>query len=153
MFIRIATGVRTHFPDRWIEWLMAGTMIWWGWKLTDPATQWANVQAWRFMTLFWSEEAWGWLCVFIGALRFLALVINGTFADTWYSKASPWVRALTAGLGAIVWFMVMLSVSASNTSGAGIYHLPLFLDLWCSLHVFFRTGRATQRLNSDARLP
>ena len=154
MFIRIVTGIARHLPERGLEWVMAVNIIWWGWKITAPDPQWANPVAWEFM-LSWglSEEGWGWLCVIIGAIRLLALVINGTFADTWYSALSPWVRACTAGMGAIVWFMVFLSVSAANTSGAGIYQLPLILDLWCSLHVFFATGRASRGMTGNARLP
>ena len=153
MFIRVVTGIRDHLPERGLEWVLAFNISWWGWKLTDPAVQWTNAVAWDFM-LSWglTEEAWGWLCVFIGALRILALIINGTFANTWYSKASPWVRAMTAGAGAIVWFMVVLSVSAANTSGSGIYQLPLALDLWCSLRVFFITGRASKRAPEHAGL-
>lgn len=153
MFIRVVTGIRDHLPERLLEWVMALNMVWWGWKLTDPSVQWANAGSWAFMLSFASEEAWGWLCVLIGSLRTAALVVNGTFADTWYSRASPWVRAVTAGMGAVVWFMVMLSISPSNTSGSGIYQLPLFLDLWCSLHVFFRTGRAAQRKTRNAGFP
>jgi len=152
MFLRVVYGVKAHLPERALEWVLAFNMVWWGWKLTDPATQWSNAAAWSFMLSFWSEEAWGWLCVIIGGLRITALIINGTFANTWYSAASPWVRALTAGTGAIVWFMVVLSVTAANTSGAGIYQLPLILDLWCSLHVFFKTGRASKRVGRNAGL-
>ena len=78
-------------------------------------------------------------------------VVNGTFADTWYSRISPWVRATTAGAGATIWFIVFLSASAANTSGAGIYQLPLILGLWCSLHVV-RMHRF-QRLPTEPRNP
>ncbi len=152
MFFRIVTGIRRHLPERGLEWVMAFNIMWWGWRLTDPATQWTNAKAWEFM-LSWnlSEEAWGWLAVFIGSARLIALVVNGTFADTWYSAISPWVRAVTAGLASIIWFMVFLSVSA-GTSGTGIYQLPLALDLWCSLRVFFATGRASKGATGNARL-
>jgi len=146
MIIRIATGIQRHLPERALEWLCAFNMVWWGLKLAGEGTAWANVAAWEFMLSFGlTENGWGWLCVFIGALRLLALVINGTFAGTWYSEVSPWVRGITAGLGAVVWFMVFLSVSSAETSGGGIYQLPLILDLWCSLRVLFSIGRASTK--------
>ncbi len=153
MFIRIVTGIRTHLPERGLEWVMALNMVWWGWKVAAPTTQWSNAAAWEFMLSFGlSEEAWGWLAVLIGGARLTALIINGTFADTWYSTLSPWVRATGAGAGAIIWFMVFLSVSSAGTSGGGIYQLPLVLDLWCSLRVFFATGRASKGTRGNARL-
>lgn len=153
MFIRVVTGITRHLPERALEWIMAFNIIWWGWKLTAPTTQWTNSAAWEFMLSFGiSETGWGWLCVGIGGARVLALVVNGTFADTWYSAVSPWVRGITAGAGATVWFMVFLSVSAVQTSGSGIYQLPMVLDLWCSIHVLFRLGRAS-RGPRNARLP
>lgn len=150
--IRVVVGIRNHLPERALEWVLAINIFWWGWRLADPATQWQNAVAWEYMRSFWGEEAWGWVCMTIGGLRILALVINGTFADTIYSRASPYVRATTAGLGAVVWFIAVLSVSAGNTSGS-IYQLPLVLDLWCSLHVFFKTGRESKRTAGNAGLP
>lgn len=146
MFIRIVTGIQTHFPDRALEWLCAANIVYWGARLTAPTDAWTNAAAWEFM-LSWglSENQWGWVFVLIGAVRLLALVINGTFAGTWYAAASPWVRATTAGAGAVVWFMVFLSVNAVQTSGGAIYQLPLVLDLWCSLRLFYLIGRASPK--------
>lgn len=152
MFIRVVTGIQRHLPERGLEWVMAFTLLWWGWKITDPSEQWSNHVAWEFMTSFLTEEAWGWLCVLIGGLRILALIVNGTFADTWYSAVSPWVRGITAGVAAIIWFMIYLSVSAANSSGSGIYQLPLVLDLWCSLRVLFAIGRSTKKATRNAGL-
>lgn len=154
MFIRVVTGIQRHFPERVLEWVMAVNLVWWGSRLTAPSIQWSNTDAWSFMlSLGPTEETWGWICVAIGTLRLLALIINGTFADTWYSAVSPWVRGVTAGMGAVVWFIVYLSVSAANTSGAGIYQLPLVLDLWCSLHVLFTIGRASKGAARNAGFP
>ncbi len=145
MFIRVVSGVQSHFVERAIEWICAVNLIWWGSKLTGPNDAWSNVQAWAFMLSWFSENAWGWIFISLGWLRILALIINGTFANTWYSDASPWVRGVGAGLSATLWFMVFLSVSAVQTSGSGIYQLPLVLDLWCSFRVIYLIGRASKK--------
>jgi hypothetical protein len=144
MFIRIVSGIQDHFPDRALEWVCAANIVYWGARLTGENDAWVNPDAWRFMLSFGlTENQWGWICVAIGVMRLLALIINGTFAGTWYSAASPWVRGITAGAGAAVWFAVFLSVNSVQTSGGAIYQLPLVLDLWCSLRMFYVIGRAT----------
>jgi hypothetical protein len=97
MFIRIVTGITSHFPERVIEWIMGVTLIWWGSKLVGPADAWSNPAAWQGMLMWMSEDAWGWNCTGLGVARLLALAINGTFADTLYSRFSPLVRGVSAG--------------------------------------------------------
>lgn len=142
MFIRIVTGIRTHFEARVVEWVMGGTLIWWGSKLVGPNDAWSNPDAWAGMLLWMDENTWGWNCIGLGIARLLALGVNGTFADTLYSRFSPVVRGLSAGLSATLWFLVFLSVSAVSTSGSGIYQLPLVLELWCVIHAWRDSGRA-----------
>lgn len=141
MFFRIVTGVTQHFESRITEWAMSVTIVWWGTRLLDPSNPW-NSAAWAKMLFWMPETAWGTLCVCLGLLRLVALTINGTFADTAYSKFSPHVRGVTAVLGATVWFMVFLSVSSVPSSSSGIYQLPLGLDLWCVFHAWREVGRA-----------
>ena len=62
-----------RLPERGLEWIMALNMVWWGWKITAPDTQWANNAAWEFMLQWMPEELWGWLCILIDGLRLLAL--------------------------------------------------------------------------------
>ena len=81
-------------------------------------------------------------CIAAGLARLLALAVNGTFANTAYSRYSPHVRGVTAIASAAFWFMVLLSVSAVATAGNRIYPLPLALELWCIFHAWRDTGRA-----------
>lgn len=141
MIIRIAVGIRDHFEQRVVEWVMGVTAVWWGSKLVGPNDAWANPEAWAGMLHWMPENAWGWNCIAIGIARLMALAINGTFANTAYSRFSPVVRGVSAILGATLWFMVFLSVSAVSTSGSGIYQLPLVLDLWCVYYASRDTGR------------
>jgi hypothetical protein len=145
MFIRIVTGIKDHFEDRVVEWIMAATTIFWGSKLTGPNDAWGNPEAWAGMLRWMSENAWGWNCVGIGVARLLALAINGTFAGTWYARFSPLVRGISALLGAVLWFLVFLSVNKVASAGSGIYQLPLVLELWCLVHAWRETGQVWTR--------
>ncbi|MDB5540509.1 MAG: hypothetical protein JWQ89_2236 [Devosia sp.] len=142
MFFRIVTGIKTHFESRVTEWFMGLTLTNYGLGLVGANDAWANVTAWQGMTQYLPENAWGWLCIAAGLARLLALAVNGTFADTAYSKYSPHVRGITAIASAAFWFMVLLSVSAVATAGNRIYPLPLALELWCIFHAWRDTGRA-----------
>ena len=151
MFIRIVTGIRDHFESRIVEWVMGAAILNYGLGLVSPGTAWTNPDPWRVLAYYAPENAWGWLCVLLGLLRLIALVVNGTFADTAYSRFSPHVRGVTA-LGALgFWMMVLLSVSASGSIGSRIYILPLVLEVWCIFHAWRDTGRAKAARDGMAR--
>ena len=141
MFIRVVTGVRAHFEARFVEWTMATTLSFWGWNIAGPSEAWSNRAAWEGMLRITSEDTWGWICIAAGAAWLIALTVNGTFADTWYSRYSPVVRGLMAIIAAMVWFQVYMSVVTAQTSGSGIYPLPLALSIWCVFHAWRDIGR------------
>lgn len=140
MFIRIVAGIRDHFEQRFIEWGMAATATYWGWTVAQPNEAWTNKAAWAGMLRLAPEDVWGVLCMLAGGFWLLALTINGTFAATIYARYSPWVRAAAASGSAVVWFQVVISVSAVQTSGSGIYPLPLVFSLWCVFNAWRDTG-------------
>jgi hypothetical protein len=142
MFIKIVTGVRSHFEARFVEWVMATTLTFWGFNLAGDSQAWANPTAWEGMLRIASEETWGATCLAVGGLWLLALTINGTFGNTWYSRYSPVVRGCMAGAAAMIWFLVYTSVVTAQTSGSGIYPLPLALSIWCVFHAWRDVGRA-----------
>lgn len=151
MFIRIVTGIAEHFDVRFPEWLGACGIILWGGNLLFTPTSWTNPDAWALMLSlpYMSEDSWGLVCVVAGCLWILALTVNGTFANTAYSRYSPNVRGLCAVLSTSIWFLVCLSVITAETSGRGIYPLPLALGLWCVFNAWRDVGRA--RVQRDAR--
>ena len=114
----------------------------WGLNLVGEATAWTNREAWAGMLRIASEQTWGTVCIFAGSLWLLALTINGTFANTWYSRYSPVVRGCMAITAAMIWFQVYMSVVTAQTSGSGIYPLPLALSIWCVFHAWRDIGRA-----------
>lgn len=134
MFLRIVTGIRHHFEERFLEWSMAATATYWGWTLAQPGEAWVNTAAWAGMLRLMTEDAWGMISMLAGGFWLIALALNGTFAGTFYARASPWVRLAASAGSSIVWFQVVLSVTAVQTSGSGIYPLPLAMSLWCILN-------------------
>ncbi|WP_129505151.1 hypothetical protein [Bosea sp. Tri-54] len=77
-----------------------------------------------------SEDAWGKLAIAIGTFRLLALIINGTFARTWYGRWSPHVRALASFLTCFLWFQISFGLFNSDaaTTGLAVYPGLLVLD-------------------------
>lgn len=142
MFIRVVSGIRAHFPERFVEWVTAATCTWWGWTLAQHGTAWVNDAAWAGMLRFASEDTWGVISMLAGGFWLVSLAINGTFAETIYARYSPKVRGIAALGSAFVWFQVVLSVSAVQTSGSGIYPLPLALSLWCIFNAWRDIGQA-----------
>jgi hypothetical protein len=151
--IRAINGVREHFDTRITEWAMALMLGSWGLNLLDPAVSfsfapaaWKNLIAVPFMD---NEFKWGWAAIFLGAARTVALILNGTFPGTVYSRYSPNVRALVAFLGALIWFQVAMSVGAVPSPGRLTYLLPLTLEIWCVFHASRDTGRARAQRDAD----
>lgn len=131
MFIRIVTGIRDHFEERKLEWVMATTATFWGWNVALPDQAWTNPAAWAGMLRIAPEDTWGILSMLAGGFWLIALAVNGTFAGTLYAKYSPWVRGLAAAGSAVFWFEVVLSITATRNAGWGIYPLPLALSIMC----------------------
>lgn len=148
MFIRVVTGIAEHFDVRFPEWLGAGILIWWGGNLVLTPVSWTNPGAWSLMLSMLSEDNWGLVCVAAGCFWATALTVNGTFADTAYTRFSPNVRGLCALLSAAIWFLAFMSVLTAESSGRGIYILPLAMSVWCVFNAWRDVGRA--RSSRDA---
>lgn len=144
MFFRIVTGVRSHFEARVTEWIMGFATVNYGIGLVGSNDAWTNSLAWAGMLRYMPENAWGWFCILAGTARLVALALNGTFADTVYSRYSPHVRGITAFASAVFWFMVIMSVSAVASSGSRIYPLPLALEVWCLHRAWVDAGRGVK---------
>jgi hypothetical protein len=152
--IQITKGVTAHFESRLPEWAMAFAIMMWGLNLLDPLVSFdVALPAWRGMTaipFLHDAKSWGWFAFSVGSLRAMALVVNGSFNGTRYAGISPNVRAFTAMVGAIAWFVVATSVAQVPTPGRVTYFLPLLLDIWCVFHAGRDTGRV--KAKRDAQL-
>lgn len=149
MFVRVVTGISTHFEARFIEWAMAASIAVWGWNLryVEPES-FAKSEAWVVLNRVAGQEFWSASGIIIGTCWLVALTINGTFAGTLYSKVSPYVRGLAAFFAALFWFHVFSSVVSGATSGRGAYWLHLGLSLWCLFHTWRDVGRGTRNVGN-----
>lgn len=128
--VRLYLGIHDHFPARRSEWVLSCIMIGWGLVLIGPAEVFAQSRAWSQMAAMMNERVWGWLAISIGVFRLLALIINGTFAGTWYGRFSPHVRAVASFFTCFLWFQISfgLWVSDAVTTGLAIYPGLFLLD-------------------------
>lgn len=127
---RLYLGIADHFPARRSEWVLAGILIVWGLILIGPAETFAQSKAWSQMAAIMPERSWGFFAIGIGTFRLVALIINGTFAGTWYGRWSPHVRALASFLTCFLWFQISFGLWASDaaTTGLAVYPGLLVLD-------------------------
>lgn len=138
MIIRIVTGIHRHLPERVAEWALAIVLVRFGLILLAPGSSFETSPAFRVMAEMAREETWGWACLTIGSIRFMALVVNGTFWDTWYSRYSPHIRGFTAIASIFAWAQIVYGMASSgvNTTGLAVYPVLLVLDFWCVFHAF-----------------
>lgn len=138
MMIRIVTGIHKHLPERVAEWALAIVLVRFGWTLLQPGDTFALSPTFTDMANMASENVWGWGCFLIGVVRLLALIVNGTFWDTIYSRYSPHVRGITAVISIFAWTNICYGMWASgvNTTGLAVYPVLLVLDIWCVFHAF-----------------
>jgi len=128
--VRLYLGIHDHFPARRSEWVLAGIMAVWGCILIGPVEVFAQTKAWSQMAAIMPENAWGWFAISVGVFRLLALIVNGTFAGTWYGRWSPHVRALASFLSCFLWFQISFGLwnSDAATTGLAVYPGLLVLD-------------------------
>lgn len=132
---RVYRGIHDHFPARRSEWVLAGVMVAWGCLLIGPDDVFTQPKAWAEMAAIASESVWGWLAIAIGTFRFAALIINGTFASTWYGRFSPHVRSVASFLAGLLWLQIAYGLYSTGTvtTGLAVYPGLLLLDV---LNVF-----------------
>ncbi len=128
--VRLYLGIHDHFPARRSEWVLAGILTVWGYILIGPDQTFAGNRAWSQMAAIMTENAWGYFAICVGVFRLLALVVNGTFAGTWYGRWSPHVRALASFLTCFLWFQISFGLwnSDAATTGLAVYPGLLVLD-------------------------
>lgn len=128
--IRMVKGVSDHFPARRSEWVLAAMLLGWGIILGPPSTSvFATSPAFAGLDGMAPEWVWAWVCLLIGVVRLLALLINGTFAHTFYGHWSPHVRGALAFLSCFIWTAISIGVFNSGALTTGIIIYPGLLAL------------------------
>jgi hypothetical protein len=132
VILRVISGVKKHFRIRVSEWALATATLLWGSILLGPSDTFGSSKAYTAMASLAGENIWGMGAVIIGGLRLTALLINGSFGETWYGTFSPHIRAICSFANCFLWFEIIIGLMGSNiiVLGFAIYPVMLFLDIW-----------------------
>lgn len=121
--------LKTHFPARAIEWLMAGIMFTWGYYIvthpqlfTAPETKAVFSGIVRVSDFFGQPPVTiGLMAVLTGFTRAAALFVNGAVTKT------PLVRLMTAFVSAYLWTSICVGLWLSDVANTGLVIYPWFV--------------------------
>jgi hypothetical protein len=109
---------------RSVEWLLASMMVAWGAGLLLPGDT-LSLPQYRLLAAIASEPLWASWSLSMGAVRMVALYVNGSWRRT------PLIRAFCAILGMAWWlvlgFMFVAAAEAGNPFAAGLMWFPVFI--------------------------
>lgn len=120
MIVRIFEGITTHFPARRSEWIAAGGMMLWGFLAGRDPEFFSRSPSYDHMAAMASSQTWAFWTFVIGAGRWIALTINGSFAATIYSRYSPHTRMLMSGASCFLWMQLTLGFLGTGSPPPGI---------------------------------
>lgn len=118
---RVAHGVRSHFPLRLSEWLMAYPSLTTGLALLATPDLFTVSPSYDVLAGWADEETWGALLLLVTALRLAALFVNGTFDGF---RLAPHIRMVASGFGALVWSQFCLGLLLSALDGVASWIGP-----------------------------
>ncbi|WP_309084143.1 hypothetical protein [Chelativorans sp.] len=145
--LRLATGIREHFPQRVSEWVLTGAILGWAAVLSGDGNTFANAPSFSELARMADEDTWAVICLVVGLLRLTALVINGTFRAFPYS---PHMRGLASFAACIFWGQVALGMMLAwlNHGAAGtgmvIYLAAMAQDAWNLFRAWADVGASQQ---------
>lgn len=131
--LRLASGIREHFPQRVSEWVLTVAILGWSAVLAGSESTFAHAPAFSELARLADEGTWALICFIVGMIRLTALVVNGTFRQFPYS---PHLRGLASFIACIFWGQIALGMMAawliSGAAGTGmvIYFAVMVQDCW-----------------------
>lgn len=122
-------SLKTHFPARVTEWLMAGVLFTWGYYVvTHPQLFTAAETAVLFSGIGRIAEFFGQppvtiglMAVLTGFARAAALFVNGAVTKT------PLIRLATAFMSAYLWTSICVGLWLSDVANTGLVVYPWFV--------------------------
>jgi hypothetical protein len=130
------------FPTRISEWALACILASWGLMLLRDDDTFGSSQAYLGLARLASESVWGWACLLAGAVRLVALVINGAWTPTYH------FRSLLAFLSCFFWMQISLGLMATGNASTGLAVYPwlLLTDIYCTYRAArdFRMAQSTE---------
>lgn len=148
-FLRVYRGIADHFPARRSEWVTASMLFWWGVVVMQPYDLFGQGQAWKLLLSIMSERHWGQVAAAIGAMRLVALGLNGTFLHTWYGRHSQYVRATGCACSGLLWALIAIGLW-SGDYWSGFLPVAAHLALQDALNCYSAAADAG-RLNWQRR--
>lgn len=141
LILRVAHGVRKHFPQRVVEWGLAVILLNWGIILLRIDMAIPPDSPLSAMIQWAPEDVWGGIAVTIGFVRLIALVVNGSFYRTPFIKYAPYGRLVGAFASCFVWLQMSAALIKYDDVSTGLAIYPVFLA-W-DMFTVFHTARDT----------
>lgn len=140
LWARAVSKVHSHFPARMSEWGLGYIMLSWGVLLILNPRMFE--QGGDIYGGFGYEQAhWAALAVIIGAVRLVALFVNGA------SQRTPTIRAAVSVASAVMWVHILNGFFASYLE-SGLVHTGFAVYPWFVLGDIYNAYRA----GMDARV-
>jgi hypothetical protein len=142
--VRIAGGIREHFPARVSEWIMTGAILGWYLVLSADPTTFDTSRSFEVLARYGDEASWALLCFVVGLVRLLALVVNGTFHQFRYA---PHLRGVASFVACVFWGQIALGVIVAwwlGGSGTGVvaYLTFMVIEAWNLFRAWADVGAA-----------
>lgn len=131
--LRLAAGIREHFPQRVSEWILTVTILGLAAVLGSNPHTFENAPAFSELARIASEPTWATICFIVGIARLTALVVNGTFRAFPYS---PHMRGIASFVACIFWGQLAIGmmgawlISGAAGTGMVMYFAAMSLDCW-----------------------
>jgi hypothetical protein len=144
--LRLANGIREHFPARVSEWIMTAAILGWAAVLSgDPGT-FETSRSFQEIARYGDERFWSTVCLAVGLLRLAALVVNGTFRQFPYS---PHLRGGASFVACVFWGQIALGVliawvSGGSGTGAVAYCTFMTIEVWNLFRAWADVGASRQ---------
>lgn len=113
--------ISERFGPRMLEWFLSGHMILFGYVLLLPAETFNQPAFWSFRELVPSENSLGKFMLFVGVLRVVGLIINGSMQNV-----TPRIRQFSAGVGCLIWSGICYGFASSDVVSTWLAIYPLF---------------------------
>lgn len=128
----IILELRKHFPPRAIEWLISAILVSWGITVILTPGLFKLNEAYAGLLLMAPQERWGLYSFIIGAVRMMALFVNGSWVRT------PVIRLVCSFASAFVWTQVFLGFLNAPVPTTAFAFFPWFIA--SDLYSAFRAG-------------
>jgi hypothetical protein len=109
LFTLTVRAVRERLHFRLAEWHLAVTMTLCGFGLLQPGDVFA-MPHYAVLSYLADEDVWGWTLLVVGALRLMALTVNGALP-----RGSPHLRALLAIVSCVLWSALLMGFMSAGS--------------------------------------